>query len=102
MPARLITSASRTTSAFLEGVTAQVIQVTVQCCSNWVDGIGRLTGKDIVTASLTQLCVRSIGGTGVWWDYMARFYDECVVNEKYSQDCVDKILKSVKIDKAEL
>ena len=63
----------------------------------------RVTGADVVTESLRQLCIWSQDdGTGkgvFWWRYIQEFYENCLPDQRFhDSQCAKQIYKKVGID----
>lgn len=70
---------------------------------------GKLGIKDssvVVLENIRQKCVYEyayynldIKKRELFWKYMENFYEKCINEEKFNEDCSDKILEKLKIDK---
>ena len=66
------------------------------------DGAGILTGVDVLTEDLRQICIfkQPDVGTTNWWNYVTLFSTKCLNEDTvFSLDCYKTVLKELNIEK---
>ena len=77
----------------------------VKILNEFIDGVGPLTGADVLLEDLRQICIFKEYSSDHWWEYIANFPDDCFtgniekcsekamvassVSQKTIKDCVD-------------
>lgn len=69
-------------------------------CAPDPDGIGSLTGRDVLYEDLRQLCIYDLykaGQMDKWWDYVYTLNSTCS-DGHFNKDCSHKAMEEAKID----